>query len=184
MWIGDFGDLDQGMDPGAYLQLRRRIRSVMEALSFPGHLSPVSDDHISRIDGELRSGDRNPWSCTLVAEQDVAVSPESVAALFNAKISEIEDQLNRLLESPIGRAAAVVGCRAEVGFAVNALVALAYIHSAEEGLDVRCEDMRQDFNRLEELLRDSGEIGEADDWARSSADPTGVPGVCDMNKDV
>lgn len=184
MWIGDFGDLDQGMDPGAYLQLRRRIRSVMGALSSPGHISPVSDDDISRIDGELRSGERNPWSCTLVAEEDAVVSPEAVAAQFNAKVSEIEDQLNRLLQSPIGRAAAVVGCRAEVGFAVNALVALAYIHSAEEGLDVRCEDMRQDFNRLEDLLRDSGEIGEVDDWARSNADPAGAPGVCGKSQDV
>lgn len=177
MWVEHFGNLDEGMERGVYHELRRRIRLVMEASSSQGIVSSASESEIAMVQRELSSRGIYPWECALVTEQDVDVAPESVAALFRAKISQIGDELYRLLDSPIGHAAAAMGCRAEVGFAVNASVALAYIKSAEEGLDVRCEDMRQAFNCLEELLRDSGEIGEADYWDPSTADPADLPGV-------
>lgn len=171
MWIEHFGDLDQGTSRADYRQLRLKVREALDVNGSQRGARQASDVEVLRVDQALREHDRYPWGCDLVAQGEVGVAPEAVAARFRSGISEICGALERLLESSTGRAAAAMGCRPEVGFAISALSALAYIESAEEGLDVRCEDLRQGLNRLEELLRQSGEVGETADWVSSDADP-------------
>lgn len=81
----------------------------------------------------------------------------AVATAFVQRVEAVRADLAELVESPLARVAAATGARAEVGFAVNAMVTLAYISNAPDGLQYRCDDMIEDFEALSRFLNDSDE---------------------------
>ena len=123
------------------------------------------------------------------AGSDLGLDAVGVSAAFAAEADALARDLQAFLCSPIARVAGATEVRPEVAFVDIALTALWAISSAPDGLDVRCEDLRQELNQLERMLDQSGETGDVESWepamerqVRPVVDLDG-PGGCDVDLD-
>ena len=182
MAIEFFGAFDNGRPREEYLRLRARIRRELD-FEYEGS-SPQAPSEGAIAEVAEQVGDYT-WSNTMTAAGDLALDSAAVGAEFAAKVDDLARDLQAFLCSPIARVAGAIEVRPEVAFVDVALSALCAVSSAPDGLDVRCEDLRQELNQLERMLDQSGETGDVESWepatkrqVRSVVDLDG-PGGCD-----
>ncbi len=156
-----FDDFDSGVGPQRYLRERARIRRALDIESERRRKARCLDDQVAAAAGHIGE---STHSDRMVPAETIGVDAAGVALAFAQRVAVIIDELGALLTSPAGRVAAATEARADVAFADVALNALRCIGDAPDGLDCRCEDLRWELNRLEELLRRSGELGDVESW--------------------
>lgn len=144
-----------------HLAARERIRRAIDDELGAWCDDPEPEDAIAAAAPRMASCRRAPEH-----ERGKALGIDSarVAAAFVQRVATISRELNGLLSSPVAQVAAATGAHPETALADVALSALHYISNASAGLDVRCEDLRQELNDLEAFLRCSGERGEIESW--------------------
>ena len=156
-----FGAFDNGRPRGEYLAVRARIRRAVD-YEFGGRpLDPSAEAAILEAAG--RVGDYT-MSDAMRPAGDLALDPAHLAVAFAAEVDAIARDLLAFLSSPIVRLSGATEVRPEVAFLDIALTALWAISGAADGLDARCEDLRQELNQLERMLDQSGERGEVESW--------------------
>lgn len=160
MAIEFFDDFD-AIGRAEYLEARARIRRAVD----PGsRVEPPRPHSEAEITAASREAGIASYSLRMLPGERLGLDPARVGVAFTARLAEIAGALCSLLDSPLGRVAARTEVRAEVGLAYVALSALAYAAHSRAGLDGRCEDLREQLNRLEGLLDRSGERGEIENW--------------------
>lgn len=167
--IEEFGHFGTGQRR-RYLQTRAQIRRAIDVDGLivmacePGQVErPVSLTITAIVAAAARLGPRT-YSSQMIPGEDLGVDPLRIAAAFGGRVGELASKLRNLLDGPLGRLAAQTEVRPEVGLAAIALSALEFVTCAPDGLDSRCDDLRHELDRLEDLLSNSGEVGEVDDW--------------------
>jgi len=160
--IEDFGRFGTAKR-SSYLRTRARVRA---AIAGNGELLAEEDDRAElpqrptqeELEGAARNLRFGTFSEPMMAGKRLGVDPVAIATAFARKIQELEGQLWDLLDSPLGRIAAKIELRAEVGLAVIAASTLNSILGSEDGLECRCDDLRHELEELESLLVSSGEV--------------------------
>lgn len=161
MAIEFFGAFDNGRTSTEYLRVRARIRRAIDVEFGEASPAPPAEAAINEAAGRVGS---YTMSEAMRPGGDLGVDSVGVGVAFAAKVSEHARDLQTLLSSPIARVAGATESRAEVAFVDIALLALWCVSDARSGLDLRCEDLRQELNQLQELLWQSGEEGEVESW--------------------
>lgn len=166
MAVEFFSVFDNGRPRAEYLSVRARIRRAID-FEFGG-IAPGRPPDVAIAEAAQKVGTYT-YSNEMMAGEDLALDSADVAAAFVEKTAALARDLEAFLTSPIASVAGATEVRAEVALADVALTALCFISNAPDGLDARCEDLRQELNVLEALLDRSGERGEIEGWESTRA---------------
>lgn len=167
--IEDFGRFGTA-GRSSYLKTRARIRRAMAVdsalLDESGRERseapvPATGIELGKAARKLRFG---AFTEPMITGKTLGVDPRSIATAFATRIRDLERQLWDLVESPLGRIAAKIELRAEVGLVLVAIRALNSIVDGEDALESQCEDLRQELEQLQSVLCRSGEDGSTQQW--------------------
>ncbi len=152
-----FGPFGQGV---GHLDERHRIRHATEE---PHRgVSPGFADRL--LEAAARVGNVDYYD-PIMSGRDLGIDPAEVAVALAQRAGELLGLLEQLLASDLGRVAAATEARPEFAFLCIAGEALLNLRGDADGLDARCEDLRQALNSLEDLLHASREVGPRDEWS-------------------
>lgn len=139
-----------------YLNTRAQVRRVLEGdwvrkgrAGFE-RPEPLTSAEVGAAAKQLEAGG---W------RDGVRLDSPRVAAAFANAIKPIQRDLLEFLVSPLGLVAESTHLWPEVALAQVALKCLVVMFDSPDGLDARCEDLRNDLDELEQELIERGEQG-------------------------
>lgn len=136
--------------PKDHLARRALLRSLLETCGLPSAraLAVASSEQIQGAAAVIEAGG-DPAS---------VVTEEEVAGALSARVEGLWEAIETtFFDDDFLKVAESFGLAPELGLVAIAQAALFYVLHAEDGLEVRCEDVRLGCDLLEDALRDAGE---------------------------